>query len=233
MAQTEILPRWEWRTFARSLPAADEAFVDDESTVEESDELYLIAPDADNVKVRDGLMDVKVLREVDPAGLQRWEPVLKAPFPLSEDAARVVFLGLRMPLPRIPAGGLSLEAVLEEAGFDAPGGPRALRVHKQRIRFTIAGCQAERSVFEVDGHRTTSIAAESVDPSLVVAAVEALGLRAYVNLDVRTGLRLLVDRVPERYAVIDAGTNSIKFHVAELRRRTAMAPGGPPSTGRS
>jgi exopolyphosphatase / guanosine-5'-triphosphate,3'-diphosphate pyrophosphatase len=24
------------------------------------------------------------------------------------------------------------------------------------------------------------------------------------------------DRVPERYAVIDAGTNSIKFHVAEL-----------------
>jgi exopolyphosphatase/guanosine-5'-triphosphate,3'-diphosphate pyrophosphatase len=30
------------------------------------------------------------------------------------------------------------------------------------------------------------------------------------------GLRLLVDRVPERYAVIDAGTNSIKLHIAEL-----------------
>ena len=42
------------------------------------------------------------------------------------------------------------------------------------------------------------------------------GLSAYVNQDVRTGLRLLVDRVPERYAVIDAGTNSTKFHVAEL-----------------
>ena len=35
-------------------------------------------------------------------------------------------------------------------------------------------------------------------------------------MDVPTGLRLLIDQVPERYAVIDVGTNSIKFHVAEL-----------------
>jgi len=49
-----------------------------------------------------------------------------------------------------------------------------------------------------------------------LAAVKALGLPDYCNLDVPTGLRLLVDRVPERYAVIDVGTNSIKFHIAEL-----------------
>ena len=49
-----------------------------------------------------------------------------------------------------------------------------------------------------------------------MAAVDALGLSAYVNQDVRTGLRMLVDGVPERYAVIDAGTNSTKFHLAEL-----------------
>ena len=41
-------------------------------------------------------------------------------------------------------------------------------------------------------------------------------MRDYCNLDVPTGLRLLIDRVPERYAVIDVGTNSVKFHVAEL-----------------
>ena len=50
----------------------------------------------------------------------------------------------------------------------------------------------------------------------MLAAVDALGLSAYVNHDVPTGLRLLVDEVPERYAVIDAGTNSTKFHLAEL-----------------
>ena len=102
------------------------------------------------------------------------------------------------------------------AGPEATGGPRAVRVHKRRARYTVAGCQAERSVIEADGHRTTSIAVESTDPADVLAAIDELGLRDYLNLDVPTGLRLLVDRVPERYAVIDAGTNSIKFHVAEL-----------------
>ena len=68
-------------------------------SVEESDELYLLAPGGDNVKVRDGLMDVKVLRETDAAGLQRWEPILKAPFPLDAEAVRTVFRGLRRPPP--------------------------------------------------------------------------------------------------------------------------------------
>ena len=55
----------------------------------------------------------------------------------------------------------------------------------------------------------------------VVAAVDALGLRAYRNVDVPTGLRLLLDRAPERYAVIDTGTNSIKFPHHGARRERA------------
>src|SRR6185295_15383294 len=81
---------------------------------------------------------------------------------------------------------------------------------------TVAGCLAERTVLEAGGHRTITLAAESIRPSDVLAAIDALGLRDYCNLDVPTGLRLHVDRVPERYAVIDAGTNSIKLHIAEL-----------------
>ena len=73
------------------------------ASVEETDELYLLAPGGDNVKVRDGLMDVKVLRETDAAGLQRFEPILKAPFPLDAEAARVVFQGLRRAAPGHPA----------------------------------------------------------------------------------------------------------------------------------
>ena len=211
----KIVPRWEWRTFARSAPSADVVFETMEPTVEESEELYLLTPGGDNVKVRDGLMDIKVLRETDHHGLQRWEPILKAPFPLAEEAARTVFHGLRLPPPDVPPEGLSLESVLAAAGAGGPGGPRLLRVRKQRARYTVGGCQAERSVFEVDGRRATSIAVESTDPAAVVAAVDAHGLSAYVNQDVRTGLRMLVDGVPERYAVIDAGTNSTKFHLAE------------------
>jgi exopolyphosphatase / guanosine-5'-triphosphate,3'-diphosphate pyrophosphatase len=213
----EITPRWEWRAFAHGIPRADAAFdAMAPASVDESDELYLLAPGGDNVKVRDGLMDIKVLRETDSAGLQRWEPILKVPFPLDGEAARTTFQGLRRALPPIPPNGLTLDAVMAAAQVGVSGGPRAVRVHKRRARYAVAGCQAERSVLEAGGHRTTSIAVESTDPAEVVAAVDALGLRHYRNLDVPTGLRLLVDRVPERYAVIDAGTNSIKFHIAQL-----------------
>ena len=213
----EIVPRWEWRTFAHRFPHADAAIeAMTPESVEESVELYFLAPGGDNVKVRDELMDIKVLREIDAAGLQRWEPILKIPFPLGAEAARTVFEGLRRPLPAIPPTGLGLDGIIAAAGVGTTSGPRAVRVHKRRARYTVADCQAERSVFEAGGHRTSSIAVESTDPTDVLAAVKALGLPDYCNLDVPTGLRLLVDRVPERYAVIDVGTNSIKFHIAEL-----------------
>ncbi len=213
----EVVPRWEWRTFAGAVPRADVVF--DAMTpvsVEESDEFYLLARGGDNVKVRGGLMDVKVLRETDAAGLQRWEPILKATFPLDAEAVRTVLEGLRRPAADVPPDGLDFDGLMEAAEVDAGEGPRAVRVHKRRARYTVAGCLAERTVVEAGGQRTITIAAESIRPADVLAAIDAMGLRDYRNLDVPAGLRLLVDRVPERYAVIDAGTNSIKLHIAEL-----------------
>jgi exopolyphosphatase/guanosine-5'-triphosphate,3'-diphosphate pyrophosphatase len=68
-----------------------------------------------------------------------------------------------------------------------------------------------------DGHPTRTIAIESEDPAAVVAAVESVGLRGFVNTSYPKGLIDLLDGVPPRYAVIDVGTNSVKFHVGEHR----------------
>ena len=46
-------------------------------------------------------------------------------------------------------------------------------------------------------------------------AVRELGLGGYTNTSYPRAMVALIDGEPERYAVIDAGTNSIKFHVAE------------------
>ena len=77
-----IIPRWEWRVFGDGFGAAEAAFAAlTPGPVEESDELYLLSAAGRNVKVRDGLMDIKFLREVDADGLERWEPVMKAGLP--------------------------------------------------------------------------------------------------------------------------------------------------------
>src|SRR6478735_3091786 len=95
-----IIPRWERRTFGAPFGVAEATLADLTPTaIEESDELYLVAEKGDNVKVRADLLDIKVLREVDrPHGLERWEPVLKASFPLDAAVVAVVFEALRQEL---------------------------------------------------------------------------------------------------------------------------------------
>jgi exopolyphosphatase/guanosine-5'-triphosphate,3'-diphosphate pyrophosphatase len=73
-----IVPRWEWRTFGTEFGAADEAVAALEPELtQESDETYLHSPGADGVvKIRAGLMDVKLLEHVDAAGLEQWRPAM-------------------------------------------------------------------------------------------------------------------------------------------------------------
>ena len=61
-----ITPRWEWRAFGLDFGAGERAFAAlTPERVQESDEIYLVGREGDTVKVRDGLMDIKVLREVN------------------------------------------------------------------------------------------------------------------------------------------------------------------------
>lgn len=95
------------------------------------------------------------------------------------------------------------------------GQSRAVRVHKRRVRYTVDGCMAELSEVVADGKSTRTLAVESEDAAGVMRAVRGLGLEGYTNTSYPRGLAALIDDVNERYAVIDAGTNSIKFHVGE------------------
>ena len=62
--------------------------------VVESSELYIVpATDGDMVKVRDELMDVKHLLQVNDDGLEQWVPVMKAAFPLSAADVGAVLAG--------------------------------------------------------------------------------------------------------------------------------------------
>jgi exopolyphosphatase / guanosine-5'-triphosphate,3'-diphosphate pyrophosphatase len=212
---TTVVPRWEWRAFGRSFGAAEGALVPmNPERTEEGDELYLLSEAGQNVKVRDGLMDVKILRETNDDGLERWEPVLKQGFPLATGDASVVFEALGVPAPTLARPTYTLDAFLTEL-VQPNALARVATVHKRRTRFTIDGCMAELADVVVNGRSTRSIAIESEDAAAVIVAVRAVGLGGYENISYPRGLVALIDDEPARYAVIDVGTNSVKFHLGE------------------
>lgn len=212
---TRIVPRWEWRTFGAHFGIADTQFTElPPGVIQESDELYFLGGSGANVKVRDNLMDIKVLREVNAEGLERWEPVMKQPFPLPAADVAKVFVSLGLAAPELARGVYTIDQFISEAV--APSGVlHPVRVHKRRVRYTVGGCTAELSEVRAEGRATRTIAIEAEDAAAVVSAVESVGLSGYINTNYALGLRALLGDAPERYAVIDVGTNSVKLHVGE------------------
>jgi exopolyphosphatase/guanosine-5'-triphosphate,3'-diphosphate pyrophosphatase len=214
----KITPRWEWRSFGRSFGEAEARLAAlTPEAVQESDEVYLLSGAGDNVKVRADLMDIKVLQQANADGLEQWTPVMKAGFPLPAAEVAKVFESLQLPLPALSRASYSLDDFIE--AFAQPGGAiRRVNVHKRRVRYTVGGCTAEFSDVVANGKPTRTIAVESTDAQAVICAVRDLGLGGYTNTSYPRGLAALIDDEPERYAVIDAGTNSIKFHIGERDR---------------
>jgi exopolyphosphatase / guanosine-5'-triphosphate,3'-diphosphate pyrophosphatase len=192
-----IIPRWEWRTFGAGFGAAEERLAASEAgKVEESDEVYLLSLHGDaSVKLRGGLIDAKRLLQTD-GSLEQWMPVFKAPIPLPDaDAAALLdLLGVQ---------ALTTTDLRETA------------MRKRRAHFTIGGCMAELSEFRTKEGRTQTIAVEATDPQLVRAAVRELGLERAHTMCVARGLKALVGWGERRTAVIDVGTNSVKFQLAQ------------------
>jgi exopolyphosphatase / guanosine-5'-triphosphate,3'-diphosphate pyrophosphatase len=203
-----VTPRWEWRCFG---VAEDPFSARVPERIEESDELYLLSCESEaSVKVRNGLVDVKHRLEVDAGGLELWTPVLKQPFPLSAADAGLVLATLRASGPPL---GRAAGTVDELVGARAD--VRAVAVHKRRARHSVAGCMAELTELRTDRGMAWTIAVEAEDPARIRAVVHELGLAALPVVCMARGLKALAGFGAPRFAVIDVGTNSIKFHVGE------------------
>lgn len=210
-----IIPRWEWRTFGSRLgnPAAVFGKVPPTGT-HESDEVYFLTASGANVKVRDDLIDIKVLRDVNDTGLEQWVPVMKAGFPVGAMQLAEIFGALGLFTPALEREAYSLARFLEDLVEPNPE-IQSVKVQKLRVRYSIDGCMAEFADVVVNGRTTQTIAVESDDPGAVAATVRSLGFGDYLNTSYPAGLRATLKGTPPRFAVIDAGTNSIKFHLGE------------------
>ena len=217
------VPRWEWRTFGEEFGAADARFAAQKAEkVQKSEEVYLLAAHSDaNVKIRDGLLDVKLLERVDANGLEQWRPVSKERFPVNASTVASVRKALALPEAAPKAASLSLDQFLAEIA-PAGGAVHIVKVSKTRIRYVVQGCISEVTDVVAGGHKVRTIAIEDADAAKVIAAVRTMGLDGHENTSYPRGLKKVICLSVDsgnamRRAVIDVGTNSVKFHIGERK----------------
>ena len=176
-------------------------------------------------------MDIKLLREVGVGGLERWEPVFKASFPLDREQIEVVFEALQEVLPPLERGTYTVEQLTGRdrraprrrpsgPGGEAPGALHHRGLHRRGTRRSRTGSWLTRT-----------IAIESTDKDAVAAAVRVVGLGPRVNTTTPAVSAALFDNEPPRYATIDVGHELGEVPRRPAGRRRPLGDAGGPCGG--
>ena len=183
----EIVPRWEWRTFARKIETRIDLSAHPRTRHVQSSEIYLTSTTPEgNPKIRDQKIDIKTLQQTDDNGLEQWKPVLKASFPLSADEVAGVYRALGLTAPP-GTGPWDLDALLKT--IDADSRTWAVFVDKVRSLYDVGGCVVEASDVDFDGETFQTVAAEDPDPAKVWNTVAELGLQERENMSYVTAIQ--------------------------------------------
>lgn len=189
----DIIPRWEWRTFTNNLGDAEANIRKySEEKTRESDEIYILSEvSMDNTKVRNDLMDVKTLLQVNEDRLEQWMPIMKATFPISISDIERVYKCFKVALPKLERSEYTLQQYIDEL-ISKSKLLKAVNVHKKRTGFTINNCIVEIAEVTVDGKTIKTAAIELEDPNVVIKTVRELGLDIFPNINYLRGLKNLV-----------------------------------------
>jgi len=181
---SSVIPRYEFRIFGNDL-AAFESKIMELSPLEmtrQMDSVYMLTPykRKNNVKIRESIMDIKVL-EQEYAGLQQWNPFLVGEFPLDADVIKtVVFPALGVESPVFERKKYSLKQFISEVITVDPDLAVAY-VWKTRHAYTIANCITEIAEIKANGASIKTLCIESEDPENVMKAKNLIGIGSKVE----------------------------------------------------
>lgn len=185
-----IVARWEWRTFGGQFGEAEariNAFPCDK--VRNSSEVYILSKKSmDNTKIRDMLMDIKTLQQVNDEKLEQWYPVMKAGFPLTQAVLADVFAAWKVELPVLQRETYEYDLFLNDLVASHPD-LRAVRVEKERHGFMINNCIVEIANLTFDGQAVRTVAVEMEDPDNVLRTVRELKLDGFENINYLRALK--------------------------------------------
>ncbi|HUZ92240.1 MAG TPA: hypothetical protein VMU78_10120 [Methylocella sp.] len=187
--ETEDALRWEWRTFSPSLADLEAKIgLAVQIAPRQSDEIYLLnSATPHSAKIRGAMLEIKRLVQVDPSGLELWNPTFKAAFPMPAPMLRSAFSALGLPHPTIQREAYALDEFLAEI-VDRDAAFRAVQVSKGRRQFMFGGCAAELVRLRIGTIVQDSFCIENEAPARIIAALRRLGLDSHANINFPAGL---------------------------------------------
>jgi hypothetical protein len=191
----EIKPRFEFRTFAQEFGIVERKMraMSSVEQIRESNEIYIMSRmnNVNNTKIRNGLMDIKVLVQ-ERQGLEQWNPRMKGAFPMQvEEISSAVFPAFGVHLPGLHREKYTLDQYLDEIITPHPQ-LQAVHVFKRRYAFTINSCIAELADVYINGARVKTANLESVDTEAILEAQQMLGLSDHENINYLLAIKRVI-----------------------------------------
>lgn len=176
---TSVNPRFEFRIFGNHLEECESKIkaLSKKEMTRQMDSTYLLTPwkRKNNVKVREGVMDIKIL-EKEHNGLEQWNPFLVGKFPLNADVIKtIVFPALGIESPVFNRKKYTLEQFIDEVVSIDPDLAVAY-VRKTRHAYMVGDCITEIAEITVNGASIRTICIENEDPQKVLDAKKMIGI---------------------------------------------------------
>ncbi len=164
----------------------------------ESTETYILSRFTDNanVKIRDALLDIKLLVE-EHGHLERWRPALKAGFPLeARTIVEVIMPALEIAPPALSKTAYTRDELIREVVM-ANRDFAAVNVSKQRYGYKLPGCTGEFAILKIEGGATSeTVQVEAEDPAAANSVIAQLGLIGQTNVNYIRHLKKMIGMTP-------------------------------------
>ncbi len=199
MAEKNYIPKYEFRIFGQEFPVLEKLINEKAKLVGEQkmNDVYLLtaADNENNVKIRDGKMDMKVLEET-LEGLERWAPYMIGDFPLEMEVVKsTVFPALGIPSPAFSRPEYLLNQFLNELVYNDPD-LFVAHTSKTRKEFAFNECELEITDVTINSACIKTICIESEDYEKVLETKEILGISdSEENVNYPTALKRVMGLV--------------------------------------
>ena len=192
----KIIPRAEFRVFGHGIiERVKEKMWDAKATLFKArkmpEETYFLSLHTDtvNVKVRDGLLDIKTKTGETPEGYEIFQPRGKFQFPVQREELATILQHLQVNM-ALDKECYTLEEFTNTARASSDLVP--VKVEKMRYGFSVNGIISEYAQVWFNGAMVETACCESEDYAGIKAAVAALGLDELPNTNYLKAARQVV-----------------------------------------